>query len=165
MAVIGWIFAAIGIGLIIAAMGILIRSDLNVRFPKWIRVLYLIMASILNMSLSGLFFKALSLGPILTLMRIGSSLFDVCVLLIGAYLCLFKIEIKNSEFVYHVLFGSRVYSYDDITAASAEIDCGITSFVLTVGNRRIALNKRMQGYNNFYDKLEREKVFLRFPLI
>lgn len=164
MAVIGWIYIIAGVGAICAAMVALLRHcERAVRFPKWIRVGYYLMIALMLFSFSGLFFKSLS-GALICF-RVGASLFALCVLMGAIVLSAYKIEIRKDDFVVRTLFSRKVYGYDEITAASGEIACGIIAFEITVGGRKIALTKMMQGYNEFYDKLAAQKVFVKFPII
>ncbi|MCH5164041.1 MAG: hypothetical protein J1F36_03405 [Clostridiales bacterium] len=164
MAVIGWIYIIAGVGAILVAMIALLRRDVRaVRFPKWIRVGYYLMISLMLFSFSGLFFKPLN-GALICF-RVGASLFALIVVIGAIVLSAYKIEIRKDDFVVRTLFSRKAYGYDEITAASGEIARGIIAIEITVGGRKIALNKMMQGYDLFYDKLADQKVFMRFPII
>ena len=162
VAVIGWIYKLASVGAILSAMIALFRrGGMAVRFPKWIRVGYYLMIALISFSFSGLFFKENAPG----VFRVGASLFALIMLMGAIVLSTYKIEIRKDDFVVRTLFSRKVYGYDEITAASGEIARGIISFEITVGGRKIALTKMMQGYNDFYDKLTAKKVFMRFPII
>lgn len=163
MAIIGWIYSILGVTFyFLAAVNMLKLNE--VRFPRWIRVSYLSMVGILNLSVSSLFFRPTT-GNMIIYFRIGASVFDIFACIVAAYICVYKITIRSSDFVYRTLFCKKVIAYGDITGVRAEIGRGVISFVLTARGRKIALNKIMQGYDRFYDKLSAENIFVRFPIV
>ena len=166
MVVIGWMFAIIGIVSLCSAIFVFCVYRANeVRFPRWIRVSYLIMIGVLDLSFSGLFFGETLIGDIVTYLRICACIFAAVAHIIAAHMCIFKIVFGGNEFVYKTLFIKEVYAYDNISEVNAEIGNGINSLMLTVNGRKITLTKMMQGYGIFLDKLTDEQVFVRCPII
>lgn len=162
MAMVGFIFFAIGIGSLIWAFYILSAREKNVKFSKWLRLTCLITQGIFYISISVFCLNEI---PSLVYLRAVVGLVAIFLAIFTLYVCRFSIKITEDGFNVRTLLLCRKYGYEDITSVSAVIASGISSFVLTVKKRKIYLNRAMQGYNSFLDKLEQEKVFLKCPII
>lgn len=161
MTVIGIIIFLIGIIALFSAGLTLTENDGgNVKFPKWMRAGFLMLTSILHFSLSGLFINYAA-----GYLKVFAGVIIVINALVSIYILTYKIQIRSNEFVYMVFFIRKAFAYADINSVNAEIRHGIASITLKVGSKKIALNKMMRGYGEFLSRLEREKVFIKCPII